>query len=286
MPNQNPEQIARDKIDNLLEQAGWKIQSKNKVDFSAGIGIAVREYQTDVGPADYVLFVNHKPVGIIEAKREEEGVNLTVVAEQSARYAQAKLKYLDNEPLNYVYETTGTLTHFTDYSDPKPRSRTVFAFHKPETFAEWIRSGRSLRSRLQDFPALDTTGLRPAQIRAIENLEESFKNNRPEHVPNDITAMKELFRVLKKGGTAILQVPINTKFETTYEDSSITDPLEREKHFGQYDHVRWHGLDYPKRLESVGFEVENFDIKDYLSMELVEKYRLDKAEILYVARKK
>ena len=160
MPNQNPEQIARDKIDNLLELAGWKIQSKSKIDFSAGIGVAVREYQTDAGPADYVLFVNRKPVGIIEAKREEEGANLTVAEEQSMRYANAKLKYLNNEPLNYIYETTGTLTHFTDYSDPKPRYRTVFAFHKPETIAEWIRNGRSLRSRLQDFPKLDTTGLR------------------------------------------------------------------------------------------------------------------------------
>lgn len=94
VPNQNPEQIARDKIDRLLEQAGWKIQSKSKIDFSAGLGIAVREYQTDAGPADYVLFVNRKPVGIIEAKREEEAVNITVVEEQSVRYANAKLKYL------------------------------------------------------------------------------------------------------------------------------------------------------------------------------------------------
>lgn len=204
MPNQNPEQIARDKIDSLLEQAGWKIQSKNKIDFSAGLGIAVREYQTDVGPADYVLFVNRKPVGIIEAKREEEGVNLTVVAEQSARYANAKLKYLNNEPLNYVYETTGTLTHFTDYSDPKPRSRMVFAFHKPETFAEWIRNGRSLRNRLQDFPKLDPTGLRPAQIKAVENLEESFKNNRPRALiqmatgaGKTYTAITFIYRLLK-----------------------------------------------------------------------------------------
>ena len=202
--NQNPEQIARDKIDSLLEQAGWKIQSKNKIDFSAGLGIAVREYQTDVGPADYVLFVNRKPVGIIEAKREEEGVNLTVVAEQSSRYANAKLKYLNNEPLNYVYETTGTLTHFTDYSDPKPRSRMVFAFHKPETFAEWIRNGRSLRNRLQDFPELDTTGLRKAQIKAVENLEESFKNNRPRALiqmatgaGKTYTAITFIYRLLK-----------------------------------------------------------------------------------------
>ena len=202
--NQNPEQIARDKIDNLLELAGWKIQSKSKIDFSAGIGIAVREYQTDAGPADYVLFVNRKPVGIIEAKREEEGVNLTVAEDQSIRYATAKLKYLNNEPLVYVYETTGTLTHFTDYSDPKPRYRTVFAFHKPETIAKWMRNGRSLRSRLQDFPELDTTGLRPAQIKAVVNLEESFKNNRPRALiqmatgaGKTFTAITFIYRLLK-----------------------------------------------------------------------------------------
>ena len=67
-PNQNPEQIARDKIDEMLREAGWLVQSKKKVDLSARKGIAVREYQTDVGPADYVLFVDRKPVGIIEAK--------------------------------------------------------------------------------------------------------------------------------------------------------------------------------------------------------------------------
>ncbi len=202
--NQNPEQIARDKIDSLLEHAGWKIQSKNKIDFSAGLGVAIREYQTDEGPADYVLFVNRKPVGVIEAKREEEGVNLTVVEEQSVRYANAKLKYLNNEPLKYIYETTGTLTRFTDYSDPKPRSRTVFAFHKPETFAEWIRIGRSLRNRLQDFPSLDTSGLRPAQVRAVVNLEESFKNNRPRALiqmatgaGKTFTAITFIYRLLK-----------------------------------------------------------------------------------------
>ncbi|MCF0207056.1 MAG: class I SAM-dependent methyltransferase, partial [Bacteroidales bacterium] len=106
-----------------------------------------------------------------------------------------------------------------------------------------------------------------------------------EHVEDDIVAMREIHRVLKTGGEAILQVPINPKFETTYEDKSITDPLEREKHFGQYDHLRWHGLDYPKRLESAGFSVELFDIKEHLSAEEVERLRLDKNEILYVARK-
>ena len=202
--NQNPEQIARDVIDDLLQQTGWVIQSKAKIDFSAGLGIAVREYQTDAGPADYVLFINRKPVGIIEAKREEEGVNLTMVEEQSVRYANAKLKYLNNEPLVYVYETTGTVTHFTDYSDPKPRSRAVFAFHKPETMAEWIRNGKSLRGRLQNFPTLDATGLRPAQIKAVVNLEESFKNNRPRALiqmatgaGKTFTAITFIYRLLK-----------------------------------------------------------------------------------------
>lgn len=177
--NQNPEQIARDKIDKMLIDAGWVVQSKRKVDLSANNGVAVREYQTDVGPADYVLFVDRKPVGIIEAKREDEGHRLTVVEEQSKGYAESKLKYLDNDPLPFVYESTGTITRFTDYRDPKPRGRNVFSFHKPDTIAEWLKKEKSLRSRLLEIPELDPTGLRKAQIIAINKLEHSFKNNRP-----------------------------------------------------------------------------------------------------------
>ncbi|MCF8374304.1 MAG: DEAD/DEAH box helicase family protein [Bacteroidales bacterium] len=177
--NQNPEQIARDKIDKMLIDAGWVVQSKKTVDLSANKGIAVREYQTDVGPADYVLFIDRKPVGIIEAKREDEGHRLTVVEEQSSEYAHAKLKYLNNDPLPFVFESTGIVTRFTDYRDPKPRGRNVFSFFKPETLEEWLKKGNSLRNRLMDIPALDPTGLRKAQIKAIENLEQSFKNNRP-----------------------------------------------------------------------------------------------------------
>ena len=77
MPNQNPEQVARDNIDRQLKDCGWVVQSKKKINLSAGLGVAVREYQTGIGPADYVLFVEGKPVGIVEAKKEEEGVRLT-----------------------------------------------------------------------------------------------------------------------------------------------------------------------------------------------------------------
>ncbi|NLL64032.1 MAG: hypothetical protein GX241_07395, partial [Ruminococcaceae bacterium] len=78
MVNQSPEQKARDKIDFMLRNAGWTVQDKNRVNLSESRGVAVREYQTDVGPADYVLFVDRKPLGVIEAKKEEEGQRLTV----------------------------------------------------------------------------------------------------------------------------------------------------------------------------------------------------------------
>src|SRR5690606_29271006 len=135
--NQIPEQKARDHIDKMLVEAGWVVQSKKKVDLSTAKGVAVREYQTDVGPADYVLFVDRNPVGVVEAKREEQGEKLTAHEDQTKNYADSKLQYLNNDPLPFVYESTGVLTRFTDYRDPNPRSRTVFHFHKPETLLEW-----------------------------------------------------------------------------------------------------------------------------------------------------
>lgn len=106
-----------------------------------------------------------------------------------------------------------------------------------------------------------------------------------EHVESDIEAMKEILRILKPGGKAILQVPINYDYTKTHEDLSITDPKEREKIFGQYDHLRWHGLDYPERLKTAGFQVLEFNIKDFLTPEEIEKYRLDTREILYINSK-
>ena len=216
--NQNPEQVARDKIDGMLREAGWVVQSKKKVDLSASKGIAVREYQTDVGPADYVLFVDRKPIGIIEAKREDEGHRLTVVEEQSKSYATAKLKYLNNDPLSFVYESTGTITRFTDYRDPKPRGRNVFSFHKPETIAEWLKKGKSLRERLLSLPALDETGLRPAQIVAVNNLEHSFKKNRPKALiqmatgaGKTFTAATFVYRLLKHADAKRILFLVDTK---------------------------------------------------------------------------
>ena len=216
--NQNPEQIARDRIDQMLKGAGWIIQSKNEVDLSAATGVAVREYQSDIGFLDYLLFVNRKPVGVIEAKREEEGHRLTVVEEQSKDYAHSKLKYLDNDPLPFVYESTGQVTRFRDFRDPKPRGRNVFSFHKPETIAAWLRKEESLRERLSKLPGLNEEGLRPAQIIAINNLEASFKNNRPKALiqmatgaGKTFTAATFVYRLLKYADAKRILFLVDTK---------------------------------------------------------------------------
>lgn len=219
--NQNPEQIARDKIDKMLTEAGWLVQSKDKINLSAGIGIALRETNTVSGSADYILFVNSNAVGVIEAKAEDLGYKLLQVEEQSKRYSTDAIKIgkftLKGEK-PFVYESTGTITHFTDYRDPKPRARTVFSFHKPETIAEWIKKGTSLRERLLSMPTLDKTGLRPAQIVAVENLETSFKNNRPRSLiqmatgaGKTFTAVTSVYRLLKYADAKRILFLVDTK---------------------------------------------------------------------------
>jgi len=203
--NQNPEQIARDAIDRQLIECGWAVQEKARIDWQSAKGIAVRHYPTQDGQVpDYVLFVDRKPVGIIEAKKENEGHRLTVVEEQSETYAGSKLKHLDNQPLPFVYESTGTITRFTDYRDPRPRSRPVFTFHRPETFHEWLSKPASLRTRLHDLPSLNEQGLRVCQIRAIDNLEQSFRDGRPRALiqmatgsGKTFTAISSIYRLLK-----------------------------------------------------------------------------------------
>lgn len=217
--NQNPEQIARDRIDEMLRQAGWTVQSKDKINFNASKGVAVREYTTSVGPADYVLFVNQKPIGIIEAKKEDEGHRLTVAEDQAKGYAEAQLKFFKSvEAIPFVYESTGTITRFTDYRDPHARSREVFHFHQPETLLEWIKKDKTLRGRLHDIPVLDETGLRPAQIIAINNLEKSFKQAKPKALiqmatgaGKTFTAATFVYRLLKFAKAKRILFLVDTK---------------------------------------------------------------------------
>lgn len=109
-----------------------------------------------------------------------------------------------------------------------------------------------------------------------------FCNHVLEHVDDDIQCLKEMKRVLKPGGWAILQIPLFFPLpKVTYEDKSITDPKEREKAFGQDDHVRMYGEDYAERLKSAGFEVTEESFIKELSKEEIEKFALPQKEVIY-----
>ena len=220
--NQSPEQKARDKIDQRLSLSGWVVQNKNTFNFNAGRGIAIREYQTDAGPADYVLFVDKVPVGVIEAKPDSWGHKITTVELQSQEYANARLKWINNnQPLPFVYESTGVVTRFTNGGDPHPRSREVFSFHRPETLAAWrdqIQANTgTLRTRLQQLPPLNSDGLRDCQITAITNLEASFKQDKPRALVQmatgsgkTFTAITASYRLLKHAGAKRILFLVDT----------------------------------------------------------------------------
>jgi len=247
-PNKNPEQIARDNIDALLKQSGWIVQDLKKINWSAGPGIAVREYPTDTGPADYLLFINQKPVGVIEAKREEEAQNITQVENQTERYAAANLKWvLNSEPLPFLYESTGTINRFTDARDPKPRSREIFSFHGPETLQEWIEQGDSLRARLDDIPNLNPNklpakdlGLRDCQEVAITNLETSLKQGKPRALiqmatgaGKTYTAITSMYRILKhaKGKRILFLVDTKNLGEQAEQEMLSFTPSDDNRKF-------------------------------------------------------
>lgn len=133
-----PEQTARQSIDALLSGAGWVVQSLDELNLSAGRGVAVREMQSQGGPADYILLVDSKALGVVEAKKV--GTTLSAVAEQSERYTNAR-KWIPQrwaDPLPFTYESTGIETNFRDQRDPDSRSRPVFAFHTPEHLLDLV----------------------------------------------------------------------------------------------------------------------------------------------------
>ena len=176
---QTPEQLARHTIDALLAAAGWALQDRGQFDRSAALGVAVREFPLPAGPCDYLLFVDGKAAGVIEAKKS--GVTLSGVAEQSEKYALSLPEHLArwDDWLIYDYESTGEETFFRNRRDPKPRSRRLFAFHRPETLHDWLRQPDTLRARLRQMPPLDPRGLRDCQIDAIAGLERSLAEDRP-----------------------------------------------------------------------------------------------------------
>lgn len=214
-----PEEKARVVIDRKLREAGWVIQDLKEFNIRAAKGVIVREYPTDSGPADYLLYLNREPVGVIEAKKEELGETLHVVEEQTLRYACSPKKWrIDNGPLRFGFESTNELTMFTDFKDKKPRARRIFSFPSPERLEALLKEGDTLRNRMKVLPALNEEGLRECQVKAIKGLESSFSENKPRALiqmatgsGKTFTAITSVYRLLKHAGANRVLFLVDTK---------------------------------------------------------------------------
>jgi type I restriction enzyme R subunit len=215
-----PEIKARQLIDQKLEQAGWVIQDMKALNLGASLGVAVREYPTDTGPADYVLFVKRQAVGVIEAKKDSAAENLTAVEQQTERYATATLKWrTDQTPLRFLFQATGQIIRFTDNADPAPRSREIFHFFRPESLAGWAEQPDTLRRRLAEkMPVLPERNLRDCQIKAVRGLEQSLAQTQPRaliHMATGagktFTAITSVYRLLKFGGAKRILFLVDTR---------------------------------------------------------------------------
>ena len=237
-----PEQKARVSIDTLLVAAGWHVCNVADANLHAESGdvkgVAIREFPLNngFGFADYLLYVNGKACGVIEAKKQ--GATLTGVEVQSGRYAQGLPASLPawQRPLPFIFESTGVETHFTNGLDPQPRARGVFAFFRPEMLRQWLKlvpqstvlhtgdgppalaaneAPATFLLRLQHMPKLVTEWgsggahyqLWPAQIKAIENLEKSLAANKPKALiqmatgsGKTFTSIGFIYRLIKFGG--------------------------------------------------------------------------------------
>lgn len=215
---------AREKIDRLLTAAGWLVQEVKDTNIFAGKGVAIREFPLKQGHgfADYLLYVNGKAAGVIEAKKS--GTTLTGVETQSEKYSKGLPDGLPSwsTPLPFCYESTGDETRFTNNLDPQPRSRQVFAFHKPnyifeeaekginqtgEFSPEYLHQSITLRGRLRNMPDLVEDGFWPAQIKAVRNLEKSLARDCPRSLiqmatgsGKTFTAISIIYRLIKFAG--------------------------------------------------------------------------------------
>lgn len=223
-----PEEKARKIIDGKLEQSGWVIQDLAMVNPMASLGVAVREYPTSTGPVDYALFVEGKPVGVVEAKKDDAGENITVVEGQSGRYANSKFKYVNVDyHIRFAYEATGELTRFTDYDDLKYRSRKVFSFHRPEALKKLLEQPDTIRNNMKKFPDFDTEGFRDCQIKAIENLDKSFAENRPKALVQMATGAGKTFTAITAAYRLLKYAKVN-RILFLVDTKSLGEQAERE----------------------------------------------------------
>ncbi len=281
------EQEARKSIDRLLAAAGWAVQDFKAADIHAARGVAIREFVLDAGQgfADYLLYIDGKAAGVIEAKKQ--GATLTGVEIQSARYAQGLPTTLPawRRPLPFVYESTGAETHFTNGLDPEPRARNVFAFHQPGMLAEWLKelpqatvlttgpshaanqaafAPATFLTRLRAMPPLATEWgdfkLWSAQIQAIRNLEASLAQNKPRALiqmatgsGKTFTAISFIYRLIKFAGARRVLFLVdrgNLGRQTKKEFDQYVSPVNNYKFGEEYivQHLSSNQLDKTARV--------------------------------------
>jgi type I restriction enzyme R subunit len=228
-----PEQRARQRIDAGLKAAGWTVQSRDEINLGAARGVAIREFKMGPGYgfADYLLFVDGRSVGALEAKKE--GFALTGVEPQVKSYSDGLPRELTApyRPLPFLYLSTGVETRFVNLFDPRPRTRPLSGFHRPETLAEWLQADSlgawlasrpggvaetivespprpsTLRARLQRMPPVSIPNLWLNKVEALLNLERSLSEDRPRALIQMATgsgktmlAVTALYRLIKFAG--------------------------------------------------------------------------------------
>lgn len=277
-----PEQLAREQIDQQLESAGWILQTVNTINLAAGRGVAVREFPMAQGhgTADYLLYVDRKALGVVEAK--PEGPGLSGVEVQSEKYSTGLPQNLPawSRPLPFVYQSTGAETYFTNLLDPDPRSRCVFHFHRPETLISWAlglsgmavadpstsaahvstEAPSTLQTRLRRMPPLDSKGMRAVQARAIAGLEHSLAENRPKALiqmtggaGKTYTSVAQVYRLIKYAGARRILFLVdrnNLARQTLKEFQQYTTPDDGRKFTELYNvqHLQSNVIDPVSRV--------------------------------------
>lgn len=277
-----PEQQARQDIDALLVAAGWLVQDVGGANIHAGRGVALREFALKPGHgfADYLLYVDGKAAGVIEAKKR--GATLSGVETQTGRYAQGLPESLPawRRPLPFLYESTGIETHFSNGLDPEPRARNVFAFHRPDILAEWLKglpvatvlstgAGEAIKAdappatfltRVRSLPPLIEEGLWPAQVVAIRNLEASLAANKPRALiqmatgsGKTFTAINFIYRLIKFAGARRILFLVdrgNLGRQTKKEFDQYVSPYNNFKFGEEYivQHLAGNNLDKSARV--------------------------------------
>ncbi len=264
-----PEDKAREDIDRMLEKAGWDVQDIDHINIHARQGIAIQDFPLKPGHgfADYILYIDGKAAGVVEAKKA--GTTLTGVEIQSDKYKHGLPDILPAwyRPLSFCYQSTGVETRFTNGFEPDYRSRNVFFFHRPETLAEWFDKDTevsldkaaedsplyifpsTLHKRLRSMPILKEEGLWPAQIKAIQNLEKSFAENRPRALiqmatgsGKTFTAVTAIYRMIKFAGAKrvlFLVDRANLGRQTLKEFQQYVSPYSPYKFTEEYIVQQW-----------------------------------------------